>query len=127
MTQEEQKYANMLLLDIQKGNIKIEDTKSLSDYINEYAIEAHNDRVHRFAVAIGINEEALRNFMERHVTSDNLNEFGLFDKLLATVDIPTAQAYFEKVEGAPVKRIKVKLKVDKLLRQFILIKDFDID
>ncbi len=117
----------MLLLDIQKGNIKIEDTKSLSDYINEYAIEAHNDRVHRFAVAIGINEEALRNFMERHVTSDNLNEFGLFDKLLATVDIPTAQAYFEKVEGAPVKRIKVKLKVDKLLRQFILIKDFDID
>lgn len=127
LTQEEQKYANMLLLDIQKGNIKIEDTKSLSDYINEYAIEAHNDRVHRFAVAIGINEEALRSFMERHVTSDNLNEFGLFDKLLATVDIPTAQAYFEKVEGAPVKRIKVKLKVDKLLRQFILIKDFDID
>ena len=127
LTQDEQKYANMLLLDIQKGNIKIEDSKSLSDYINEYALEAHNDRVHRFASAIGINEEALRSFMERHVTSDNLNEFGLFDKLLATVDIPTAQDYFEKVEGAPVKRIKVKLKVDKLLRQFILIKDFDID
>lgn len=120
LTQEEQKYANMLLLDIQRGSKKVEDGKSLSDYITEYQVEARNDSIHRFAVAIGVDEAQLRAFMDRGVNADNINEFGLFDRLKATVDKEVAKVYFEKIEGQPIKMFKIPAKVDQALRRFIL-------
>ena len=121
LSQEEQKYANMLLLDIQRGNKKIEDDgKTLSDYIAEYRVEARNDSIHRFSIAIGVDEAQLRAFMDRGVTADNINEFGLFDRLKSTVDKEVAKAYFEKIEGQEIKMFKIPAKVDQALRRFIL-------
>ena len=37
-----------------------------------------------------------------------------------------AKAYFEKVEGAPVKKFKVPMRIDQILRKFILEGGFDI-
>ena len=64
--------------------------------------------------------------MQAKVTEANINEFGRFDKLKATVNTETARAYFEKVEGAPVKRFKVPMKIDQILRKFILEDGFDV-
>jgi len=108
------------LLDIQRGSKKVEDGKSLSDYITEYQIEARNDSIHKFAVAIGVDEAQLRAFMDRGVNQDNINEFGLFDRLKDTVDKSIAKAYFEKIEGQPIKMFKIPAKVDQALRRFIL-------
>ncbi|MDD6490452.1 MAG: HsdR family type I site-specific deoxyribonuclease [Clostridia bacterium] len=127
LSQEQQKYARIFLTDVQQGNIIVADDKTLIDYINKYQADAHNDRVHRFAMAIGVNEQQLREFMNKNVTSENINEFGLFDKLKATVDKNVAKEYFERVDGQPVKMFRVPVKVDKILRQFILSGGFDIE
>lgn len=127
LTHKEQKYAHMFLLDVQRGSKSVEDGKTLSDYIAEYQTEARNDRIHRFAAALGIDEKQLRGFISRNVTAENINDFGLYDKLLASVDRSTAREYIEKVKGQPVKPFRVPSKVDKLLRQFILSGGFDIE
>ena len=127
LTHEEQKYAHMFLVDIQQGNKSVEEGKTLSDYITEYQTEARNDRIHRFALALGIEEKQLRDFMNRNVTAENINDFGLYDKLLDGVDKSAAREYFEKSEGQPVKMPRVRAKVDKILRQFILTGGFDVE
>ena len=123
---EEQKYADMILVDIQSGNLTIEEGKILSDYIVEYQTKAHNDRIHRFSEALGVDEEALREFMSRPVTPENINEYGAFDRLMDKVDRKTARAYFERVEGVPIKPNRVANKIDAILRRFILEGGFDI-
>ena len=127
LSQEQQKYARIFLTDVQQGNIVVEDDKTLIDYINQYQSEAHNDRIHRFAVSIGVDETLLRDFMERGVSMDNLNEFGRFDELKASVDRDTAQAFFEKIEGKTIKPFRVPAMVDKTLRKFISTGGFDVE
>lgn len=127
LSQEQQKYARIFLTDVQQGNIIVEDDKTLIDYINKYQSEAHNDRIHRFAVAIGVDEMMLRDFMERGVTMDNINEFGRFDKLKASVDKDVAKAYFEEAEGKTIKTFRIPAMVDKILRLFISSGGFDVD
>ena len=93
LTQEEQKYANIFLHDVQNGDMVVDESKTLRDYITEYMTRAKNDQIHRFAVAIGVDEAMLRAFMQRRVTEASINEFGRFDKLKATVNLETAKAF----------------------------------
>lgn len=127
LTQEEQKYANLFLRDVQRGDVTVEDGKTLRDYITEYQTKAKNDQIHRFSTAIGVDEEALRKFMQLHVTQVDINAFGRFDQLKDTVDWSVAKAYLERVEGEPVPMRKVRMKIDKTLRKFIFKDGFDID
>ena len=50
----------------------------------------------------------------------NINEFGRFDDLKKTIDIDKAKEYFEKIENREVPIFEVNLKIDKLLRKFII-------
>lgn len=120
LSQEEQKYANIFLHDIQRGEALISDGKSLRDYINEYLLKAKDDQIHRVAVALGIDETKLRNIMALKLNSANINEFGRYDELKKTVDKVKAKEYFEQVEGITLIPPKVNVKVDNLLREFIL-------
>ena len=126
MTQEEQKYAKMFLHDVESGEIKIEEGKTLKDYITEYQVNARNDQIHRFAVCIGVDEDKLRALMALHVTEANINEFGRFDELKASVDLSIARQYFEQIEGKKIPSFKLTLKLDNLLRKFILADGFEI-
>lgn len=126
LTQEEQKYANIFLHDIQNGDVIVEDGKNLRDYITEYMARAKNDQIHRFASAVGVDETELRNFMQLKVDDSNINEFGRFDRLKETVDRTTARRYLEKLEGKPVKPFQINMKIDQILRKFILEGGFDV-
>ncbi len=64
---------------------------------------------------------------EMHVTEANINEFGRFDALKATVAKSRAKAYFEKMEGMKLIPPKVAIKTDRLLRDFILKGGFDVE
>lgn len=127
LNQEEQKYANIFLHDIQMGNIIVEENKTLRDYITEYQYEAKNDQIHRFADAFGIDEEKLRNMMSLKLTNTNINEFGRFDELKKSVNKTKAKEYFEKIESTKLNPPKVNMRVDKLLRKFILQGGFEIE
>ena len=120
LSQEEQKYANIFLHDIQRGDVKVVDGKTLRDYINEYLSRAKDDQIHRVSVALGIDEDMLRKMMGLKLNESNLNEFGRFAELSNTVDKEKAKEYFEKVEKTKIMPFKVKMKADNLLRNFIL-------
>ncbi len=120
LTQEEQKYANIFLHDVQNGDVIVDEGKTLRDYITEYMTRAKNDQIRRFATAIGVDETMLRSFIQLKVTEANINEFGRFDKLKATVNRTTAKAFLEELEGKTIKPFQINMKLDQVLRRFIL-------
>lgn len=126
LTQEEQKYANIFLHDIETGDADIEPGKTLRDYINEYMQKAKDDQIYRLATVLGLDEDLLRKMMELSVDEYTINEFGRLDNLKATVDKAKAKAYFEAIEGKSIPPFKVNTKVDELLRKFIISGGFDI-
>lgn len=120
LSQEEQKYANIFLHDIQRGEVKISENKTFRDYINEYMAKSKDDQIHRIAIALGVDENILRNLMSLKLNDANINEFGRYDELKKTVNKTKAKEYFEQIEGIKIIPPKVIVKVDKLLREFIL-------
>lgn len=126
LTQEEQKYANIFLRDIQRGSIQVDETKTLREYINEYQALAKKDQIHKLSEALGLDENKLRDMMTRSINATNINEFGLFDELKNTIDKTKARAYIQQVEGQTIKPYQVNIKVDDILRRFILEGGFEI-
>ena len=116
LTQDEQKYAEIFLHDVQRGEVVVEDGKTLRDYITEYQYKAKNDQIHSFAVAFGLDEDLLKNMMQLNLTEANIDEFGRFDKLKQSVNKAAAKAFLEKIEGKVIIPPKVNMKVDKILR-----------
>ena len=127
LTQEEQKYANIFLHDVQNGDVVVDEGRTLRDYITEYMTSAKNDQIHRFATAIGVDETMLRSFMQSKITEANINEFGKFDTLKATVDTEKAKTFLEMIEGKPIKKFQINMKIDQMLRRFILEGGFDVE
>jgi len=128
LSQEEQKFANIFLHDIQSGDVQVVPGKTFKEYVIEYVSRAKNDQIHRLSKYIlGVDEEMLRNLMSQHITEDNINEFGRFDALKATADKDLARKYFEIITGQKMPIPKVNLRIDNLLRDFILSGGFDID
>lgn len=127
LTQDEQKYANIFLHDIQRGDAIIEEGKTIRDYITAYQFKAKNDQIHYICDILDIDESKLRNMMGSRVTESNINEFGRFDELKSTVDKTKAKAYFEKKENTTIPPFKVNIKIDWLLRKFVLNGGFDVD
>ena len=126
LSQEEQKYANIFLHDIQSGAVVPQPGKTLREYIAEYIAQKQNDQIHKVAEVFGLDEKKLRAFMRANITEANINEFGRFDDLKATVDKTKAKAYFEAIEGTKLIPPKVPVKYDKLLREFIVSGGFDL-
>ena len=125
---EEQKYANIILHDIEAGDFKVkDDDKTLRDYITDYMKQAKNDQIHKMADVFGLDEQLLRECVLLKLNKTNLNEFGRFDKLLETVDKSKARQYFERVEQKKILSQKVNMKVSNLLTKFILEGGFDIE
>lgn len=126
LTQEEQKYANIFLHDIERGDVIAEDGKTLRDYITEYQFSAKDDQIHRFATIFGLDEDKLRNMMGLNLNEASINEFGRFDELKKSVDKSKAKAFFEAYEQVKLIPPKVNMKTDRLLRKFILSGGFEI-
>ena len=126
LSQEEQKYANIFLHDIQSGAVVPQPGKTLREYIAEYIAQKQNDQIHKVAEVFGLDEKKLRAFMRANITEANINEFGRFDDLKATVDKAKAKVYFEAIEGTKLIPPKVPVKYDKLLREFIVSGGFDL-
>lgn len=126
LKQEEQKYANIFLHDIETGDVVIDPEKSLRDYINDYMKRAKDSQVYRLVEALGLDEQLLMKIMQLKVNEDDLNEYGRFDALKSTVDKTKAREYFKTVEGKEIPVFKVNIKVDRLLRDFILKGGFEI-
>lgn len=126
LSQEEQKYANLFLHDVQSGDAKLRPNMKFRDYIVEYQMANKNDQIHRMAAYFGLSEPLLREMMERNITEANINEYGRLKNLRESVNKADAKVYFEALEGKKLSPPKVNIYVDKFLRKFILEGGFDI-
>jgi type I restriction enzyme R subunit len=126
LTHEEQKQANIFLNDVQRGDVTPEAGKSFRQYISEYQYSAKQAQVSNLVSLIGVDEAQVKAMMNTSITDSNMNEFGRFDALKATVDKAKAKAYFEERDRKTISIFKVNVKVDKLLQDFIISGGFDL-
>lgn len=120
LSQEEQKYANLFLHDVQTGDVKLEQGKTFRDYVSQYVNRHKKEQVDKLARYFGCDEKMIYKLLEAHVTKDNINEYGRFDALKNTVVKEQAQQYFSAVDGKKVPMFRVNNRTDALLREFIL-------
>ena len=126
LTQEQQAAAELVIHAAQRGELEVVPDKTLMDYINDFQKRGKDSQVNALVSAIGVDEGKLRDLMARHVTEDNINEYGRFDALKETADLGKARDYFVGKEGKPIPPFKVNMRLDKLLREFVIQGGFDI-
>lgn len=134
LTQEEQKFANIFLNDVQRGDVKPEEGKTFREYITEYLSAAKIAQINEVVSVLGGTQDEniaafkskLNRMMNAGVTAANINEFGRFDDLKNGVDKAKAKAYFEELEGTGISPFKVNVRIDKLLQDFIISGGFDL-
>lgn len=120
LTQEEQKFANIFIHDVQSGIAKLESGKAFRDYITEYQFNAKNDQIKKLVGILGLDETKLRNLIDIGINKVNINDYGRFDELKNTVDKAKAKEYFEKLEGSTIPAFKVNIRIHNLLEKFIV-------
>ncbi|MBQ0055016.1 MAG: type I restriction endonuclease subunit R [Synergistaceae bacterium] len=123
---EEQKFANLLLHDVERGDLLPEEDKTFRDYLNEYMKNSKSAEIRKFAETFGIDEQALADLISQGADSGDINEFGRFDSLVANFDKAKAKAYFEAQEGKTLKQFEVTTKFKLLTRDFIIAGGFEI-
>ena len=120
LSQEEQKIAEIFLHDIQRNDVQIDAHRTFRDYLADYQAKAKNREIDTLVARLGMDKAKLVALMNTHVTEINLNEYGRFDDLKATVDQQKAKSYFEGLEGKELPLFRVNIRIANLLQDFII-------
>lgn len=126
LSQDDQRFAELFLHDVERGDVTLEDGMTMRDYITSYAHKAKNAQVDQVVEALGVDGELLATMTALDLTESNINEFGRFDDLKDSVDKARAKAFFEQKEGKTLSLFKVNSRAAALLKKFILEGGFDI-
>ena len=127
LSQEKQKYATLLIHDIESGNIVLDNNKTFMDYITEYEVNKSNDQISKISEVLGLDQNKLRNIMKAPISQSNLNEYGRFDELVNSVDFSKAKEYFESKMKKSMTKFEINMEVISLLEIFILSNGIDVD
>lgn len=118
----QQKYAYMILSDIQKG-LHVDEGKTFKELLVQYQVKAESEQIHIVAEALGVNEQKLQEFVRRNVNEQTIDDKGLFSELKEKADTDRATEFFERAEKQNIQLWMVKVKLDRLLRKFLLAND----
>lgn len=121
-----QPYAEMILNDVNNGELVIKEGWEFTDYLNEYQLSEEDDFIQDLLDSTNINEALLREMLDLRLTEVNINEYSRFDKLKSSVNVGHFSGYIEKNLGKMVIPIKVNMLIDRLLRAFLLEDVFDV-
>ena len=127
LSQEEQELAALFLRDIQRGQAWPEPGKTFRDLLTERAMKKKDNQIMTAAIAIGVDPGKLKELTEARLNEENINQFGRFDALKSTLDVQRAKAWFEAHGEGKLPVPKVKIKADKLLRDFILKGGYELE
>ncbi|HAP8275643.1 TPA: restriction endonuclease subunit R, partial [Enterococcus faecium] len=114
-----QPYAEMILNDVNNGELVIKEGWEFTDYLNEYQLSEEDDFIQDLVDSTNINEALLREMLDLRLTEVNINEYSRFDKLKSSVNVGHFSGYIEKNLGKMVIPIKVNMLIDRLLRAFL--------
>lgn len=126
LSQEEQRFAELFLHDVERGDVAVEEGRTLRDYITAYANKEKNGQIDKLIDAFGLDGDLLREMMRLDLNEANLNEYARFDKLKASIDKDKAADFFT-ADNYIVSRFTVNMLANKLVREFVLEGGFDID
>ena len=127
LSQEDQKMANLFLHDVQTGDAILQEGLTLQDYIYQYSNNEKRSQITRLSRYFGVDINLVTALLNANVTKDNINEYGRFDALKASVIKEDAQKYFALTEGEKMPMFKVNNKVNSFLEDFILSGGKDIE
>jgi type I restriction enzyme R subunit len=127
LSQGEQKIAEIFLRDIQRGDVVIDPARSFRDYLTDYLAQEKQAEIAAIVKYLGIDAGKLIALMNTRITEANLNEYGRFDELIATIDKQKAKVYLEALEGQNIPAFKVNIKAADLLRIFIIQDGFELN
>ena len=119
LSQEDQKYADVFISDIQSGSIDVEPGKSFREYVTEYRQSAENQQLNQFCDRYGIDKQILVQILNSKNSQFGIDEFGRFKKLKESADFAKTKAYFEDKLGQQLSPIHVNMNLDRELRAFI--------
>lgn len=121
LSQEDQRFARLLLDDINAGNVTLEPDRMLQDYIAQYKTAALNRDIDTAVRAFGLDRNALVEILQGgRVAEENLDEFGRFGRLLRSVDRTRARACLETALGRPLDPVAFGITLTRILKEFIL-------
>lgn len=121
LSREDQVIADRLLREIRYGEAELVPGKTFQDYLNDYKHSETLDEIQILVDAFGIEKTLLEELLDEGITQErDLNEFGRFDKLKATVNRKMVVDYYAKQEGKEIKGFAVSRKIDQVLRRYIL-------
>lgn len=127
LTSEQQRYANMVINDLENGDLEVRVGEDFTDYILDYQERSESTNILNLVNAIGVSEDKLKEMMSLNMTEKNINEFGRFDKLKRTADKNKAKAYFENKVEEDLKVYEVNRYIHSMLHDFILQDGFDVE
>lgn len=119
LTQEEQKYAELFLHDIEAGDVEVISGKSFHDYITDYQYSAQQERIRRVADTFGVEVDKLTDLVNRGGDPAHHNAFGRFDALANGMSRDAAVRYTVSVDGTPAPAYKAVMRAKQILRTFI--------
>lgn len=114
LTEEEQRFAQMVISDVQNGELDVNNQNTLRDYITEYASREQNKTIKDFADTFGLNYESLKKLVS--MNSENIADLNI---LKQGVDINKTIEYIKNKDGEILTPLKAKSKLDSLIREFI--------
>lgn len=126
LSQEEQKFAEIFLRDIHRGDVQIDATRTFRNFLADYQVKAQNEEVDALVQILGVDAEMLTKLLNANATDANLDEYGRFNELKGTIDKQKAKAYLEATTGEKLSPAKVNIKAATLLRKFILEDGFEL-
>ena len=125
LTQEEQKYANIFLNDVQRGDADLAGM-TFREQVTQYRANAKDEQISSLIQTFGLDGSKLRTLLNSGVTEANLNQYGRFDELKDSADKSKAKKFFEEQEGVVMPPFKVNVRIADLLKKFILRGGFEI-
>ncbi len=120
LTQDEQKYADIILCDIQSSAVIIKENKSFRDLLTDYMEKAQNKRIYNMANNFGLDYQALKEMIQLNLNIKNVNEFGRFDDLLKNLDFNKAKQYIEKLKNKQLSSLDIRIETNNILINFII-------
>ena len=77
-------------------------------------------RITEFANSFGLPSQDLIDFMKQDISETNIDDFGRFSSLKEKVNREIAKVYIEQLEGEQISAFKLSMKIDSVLRTFVL-------
>ena len=113
LSQEDQRFAEQFLHDVQSGEVTPNPELSLSDYIVRYKQRAADSRIQKIIDDLGLNAELLHAMLARKYSPENL-DLTKFKLLKESVNKEKAQAFFEETRA-----IYLNKQIDAFLRKVV--------